>query len=519
MRSDGIDQRRALPRLRRAWRPARRGSATRAAPTTAPSGPSRPSSPATCWRAAPCRPTERCPRNLLALMGTSIPVQRYEAVTDLCPPGRLRAAGRQAAQHRPGRLARRVRAPRAPARAAAGPGADRWRLGRLRGRGGRRRRGTRRPRQSEARRRSDDPLARWHGSELSRAQRADPGRPASCEQGLARSTRDPGSHFIHVVAPACPWFFTPWGTSLMRPMPQWDDADHGDDPEWSSLIRYQRHSLQTGAADVALGQVLDQLRRPASGTTRRCWSTADHGTSTIPPDVGREATENNAEEVSACPSSSRPPASESGTVVDDVAMTIDVLPTLMDLLDIETDWEMDGPLAARRERADGRAARRPGRRRPVRGRGPPRGRLPARVGLDGAGRRRAAGRRRRWWDTRWPTSTVGEPSGCAGRRTTRRRSRRCPTTTGEVPQLMTGRDRGLRRASRRRSCIVANGTVAGVTGGYDPATAAGRFSSMLGPYLVRRRQRDRGLRGHPGRGPSRAPPARVRRGMRRWSDS
>ena len=32
--------------------------------------------------------------------------------------------------------------------------------------------------------------------------------------------------------------------------------------------------------------------------------------------------------------------------------------------------------------------------------------------------------------------------------------------------------------------IVANGTVAGVTGGQDPADGGWTFSSMLGPYLV-----------------------------------
>jgi len=32
--------------------------------------------------------------------------------------------------------------------------------------------------------------------------------------------------------------------------------------------------------------------------------------------------------------------------------------------------------------------------------------------------------------------------------------------------------------------IVANGTIAGVTGGYDPGDGGWTFSSMLGPYLV-----------------------------------
>ena len=49
------------------------------------------------------------------------------------------------------------------------------------------------------------------------------------------------------------------------------------------------------------------------------------------------------------------PGQVEGTVVDDVARPVDLLPTLIDVLDIETDWDLRGPLAPRRQRADGRA--------------------------------------------------------------------------------------------------------------------------------------------------------------------
>ena len=79
---------------------------------------------------------------------------------------------------------------------------------------------------------------------------------------LAVIDGDPALHFIHVVLPHAPWFATPWGTSLMQPMPEWeDDLGGDDDAAWSNLIRFQRHSLQTGAADV--GRAADHLAHMA----------------------------------------------------------------------------------------------------------------------------------------------------------------------------------------------------------------------------------------------------------------
>ena len=151
---------------------------------------------------------QRLPRNLLALMGTSIPVQRYEALTDLCP--------RDACALRDGKplstalgdslvvYGHRV----LPPALRRGPGADRRRLGRLRrqrcggavgiGRGRRTGLQQRRPAGSVAR------LRPWSSA----ARR--PRRLGSCSRA-SRSTRTPTLHFIHVVAPARPVVHHPLG--------------------------------------------------------------------------------------------------------------------------------------------------------------------------------------------------------------------------------------------------------------------------------------------------------------------
>ena len=198
------------------------------------------------------------------------------------------------------------------------------------------------PERSEGTDRTDgaDPLERWHGA--ARSER-DPTTQAArlVEHGLAIDG-SPALHFVHVVLPHPPWWITPWGTRLLPPMPAWEDEDGRPAGPWSELIRFQRHSMQTGAADVALGQVLDHLDDAGVWDDATVVVAADHGTSTFLPDVGRVATANNREEVYRVPLFVKAPGQADGRVVDDVALTIDILPTLIDLLAIDTDWQLDG---------------------------------------------------------------------------------------------------------------------------------------------------------------------------------
>jgi hypothetical protein len=69
---------------------------------------------------------------------------------------------------------------------------------------------------------------------------------------------------------------------------------------------------------------------------------SDHGTSFTLPDVGRNLTEANREEVLRMPLFIKAPGQPTGEIRDDSASTLDVLPSLVDLLDIETDWAFTG---------------------------------------------------------------------------------------------------------------------------------------------------------------------------------
>lgn len=409
------------------------------------------------------------PHNLLALMSTAMPVERYEPVTDLCPPGACAARGgqplRQALEdslvvygHRtlPGPLRDGLPAID-DAWGSFGDALDGGAAGLA----------------DDA-----DPLEQWHGTEGSERNPATQARRL-VDHG-AEIGPTPALHFIHVVLPHPPWFITPWGTRLMQPMPEWVDEEGQPGAEWSALIRYQRHSLQTGAADVALGQVLDHLTSTGVWDDATVVVAADHGTSTFLPDVARVATPANAEEVYRVPLFIKAAGQSEGRVVDDVAMTVDLLPTLIDLLDIDTDWEMDG-----HSLLDGSAATVAPLVRPD---VEPLFDLVARHAADFP----------HGWD--WTALAavgehgglvgaaladleVGQPSGLRWSPNNPGAFAAVPDGAGEAPQLVTGTVASAGEQPPPALVLVVNGTVAGVTGGYRPAEGEWAFSAMLGPFL------------------------------------
>ena len=69
---------------------------------------------------------------------------------------------------------------------------------------------------------------------------------------------------------------------------------------------------------------------------------ADHGVAFQPNEFARLPTEANADEVYRPPLFIKAPGQAEGVVDDRVASSVDVLPTIIDLLDIEVDWTFDG---------------------------------------------------------------------------------------------------------------------------------------------------------------------------------
>jgi hypothetical protein len=294
--------------------------------------------------------------------------------------------------------------------------------------------------------------------------------------------REPGLHFAHVVLPHAPWVLSPWGPALMADPPGRveDPADPAYD--WSNRVYYQRHVLQVGAADIALGQVLDHLEASPAWVDTTLVVVADHGTSTLPPDFGREPTGRNTQELYRIPLFVKAAGQTDGAVVDESAQAIDVLPTIADLLDVDVEWDFDG-----HSLLDGS----PASEQPLVGE-----ELEPMFEVIRRHAEQVAA------DGDWVSlAAVGEHAGLVGHPLTdyelgpasglswqpdfEDQFDSLPTADGRAPQVLRGTVSNPGSGRPPELAVSVNGTIAGVVGGYtDAGGGSWRFVAVLGPFLV-----------------------------------
>jgi Sulfatase len=161
---------------------------------------------------------------------------------------------------------------------------------------------------------------------------------------------------MHVLLPHEPLEYLPTGQryqagskrdpSLDGP-PSYDDAFLSDQA-------FQRHLLQVGFVDRLLGELMAKLRREGLWDRALVVLTADHGISfrvkptPAPPFVlgrlgyRRELTPHNAEDIVTVPLFVKYPGQEEGRIDPKWGRTIDVLPTIADVLGIRLPFRVDG---------------------------------------------------------------------------------------------------------------------------------------------------------------------------------
>ena len=158
-----------------------------------------------------------------------------------------------------------------------------------------------------------------------------------------QARRAPWLTFIHTVFPHVPWTYHADGSSYPNP------GNTGlSDNEWTTSsgadFALQRHLLQAERADLLLGEFLDRLEAEGLYDDALVVFTADHGASFTVGTHRRVPEEDSLAGLMPVPLVVKPPAT---TPVADhrddrTAETIDILPTIADLLDTELPWEVDG---------------------------------------------------------------------------------------------------------------------------------------------------------------------------------
>jgi hypothetical protein len=159
------------------------------------------------------------------------------------------------------------------------------------------------------------------------------------------SGAQPGTlHFLHIQIPHIPWRYLPSGRRYLgdtRAIPGLIDRTWDDDPFLTTEAN-QRFLLQLGFTDRALGIIVDRLHKTGLYDRALFVVAADHGLSFQPGGPRRDLTPENLHEIAFMPLFIKLPHQADGATVDGFARTIDILPTIADVLGVKIPEPVDG---------------------------------------------------------------------------------------------------------------------------------------------------------------------------------
>jgi hypothetical protein len=157
----------------------------------------------------------------------------------------------------------------------------------------------------------------------------------------------PTMHFVHLESPHIPWRTNPSGSHYERPE-QYDEVDgvevggHWVQRPDLPRLAFQRHLYQLGFLDERLGALFQRLEETGTWDEALVVVIADHGASFVPGQHRRWPKDENRADLYRVPLFVKLPGQTQGHTYDEPAYGIDVVPTIVDALDISTDWEFDG---------------------------------------------------------------------------------------------------------------------------------------------------------------------------------
>ena len=161
-------------------------------------------------------------------------------------------------------------------------------------------------------------------------------------------SRRPTLHFVHsllphgtwTLMPSCKSYLTPpYSPGLKRRGSLWGPS------RWLAAQAFQRHLLQVSCVDKLIGELLARLRRTGIYDSALVIVTADHGVSIKAGEFRRAVIPRrptNLQDIALVPLFVKRPGSHESTIVDTHVQTIDIVPTIADVLGIRIPWPVDG---------------------------------------------------------------------------------------------------------------------------------------------------------------------------------
>ena len=173
-------------------------------------------------------------------------------------------------------------------------------------------------------------------------------RMSEYDRFLSAITPDPDGrlYYLHTLTPHMPFEYVPSGTRYRAPDYQGrregGELLFGKSDPWLPVVLQQRHLLQVGFADRFIGALIDRLQSQGIYDEALIVVTADHGASFQHGQRRRARADGNLADILLVPLIVKLPQQVSGMVSDRVVETIDIVPTIADVLSATVPYEVDG---------------------------------------------------------------------------------------------------------------------------------------------------------------------------------
>ena len=163
-------------------------------------------------------------------------------------------------------------------------------------------------------------------------------------------TEKPGFHFLHVVIPHDPWSFMPSGNSYLiragiaeqTPGTQAANGVRWGPDELMLNHGWQRYLLQLQFADRCLGKIVAQLEVTGEFNRSLLVVVADHGMAFVAGQDRRSPANETLADLMSVPIFIKTPHQSGGQATDRSVETIDVLPTIADVIRMPLPGFVDG---------------------------------------------------------------------------------------------------------------------------------------------------------------------------------
>lgn len=168
---------------------------------------------------------------------------------------------------------------------------------------------------------------------------------------LLQKRNEPSFYFLHSLLPHFPFVYNEHGQLHVNKLSfmtmHFREATGSNDwlDETTANVAYQAHLLQLSFTDLLLGRILDRLAELDLFEEALLVVTSDHGTSFywdsagLPPDRLAQVQASGTMHV---PLMIKLPGQRKGSISDGPVQTIDVVPTIADVLQIKIPWETGG---------------------------------------------------------------------------------------------------------------------------------------------------------------------------------